>query len=120
GTRLRQEREQLGLTQSELAEHIGTTHFNVSRWENGVTTPGLYNRQKLGKLFGKSLQELGFVKGTEEESAEQETAGPLPQTNQNVPYRRNPFFIGREDILHNLSIALTAHKPAALTPAQAI
>src|SRR5947209_1180480 len=120
GTRLRQERERLGLTQSALAEHIGTTQFNVSRWENGVTTPGLYNRQRLGKLFGKSLQELGLVKETEEESAEHEMTDLSPQTSQNVPHRRNPFFTGREDILHHLSLALTAHKPTALPPAQAI
>jgi tetratricopeptide (TPR) repeat protein/transcriptional regulator with XRE-family HTH domain len=120
GSRLRQEREQLGWTQSELAERIGTTQFNVSRWEHSVTVPGPYNRQKLGKLFGKSLQELGFIKETEEESAEQKITGLSPQTNQNIPHRRNPFFTGREDILHNLSIALAAHKPTALTQAQAI
>ena len=38
----------------------------------------------------------------------------------NVPYRRNPFFTGREDVLNNLHEALTAGKTAALTQSQAI
>src|SRR5947209_1040500 len=108
GIRLRHERERLGMTQSDLAEQIGTTQFNVSRWENDVTRPGLYNQQRLVKLFGKSPQELGFVKETEEESAEQETSNLPPQSSQNVPHRRNPFFIGRDDILEHLFTALTA------------
>ncbi len=38
----------------------------------------------------------------------------------NVPYHRNPFFTGREDILKNLHNTLTAGKTAALTQPQAI
>ena len=38
----------------------------------------------------------------------------------NVPYRRNPFFTGREDLLEQLHEKLTATKAAALTQPQAI
>src|SRR5437762_9838379 len=60
-SRLKQEREQRAWTQSEVAERIGTTQINVSRWENGITVPSPYYRQRLGALFGKSMQELGFA-----------------------------------------------------------
>ncbi len=38
----------------------------------------------------------------------------------NIPYRRNPFFTGREDILTTLHNQLQTGKPAALTQPQAI
>lgn len=38
----------------------------------------------------------------------------------NVPYRRNPFFTGREDVLEKLHDTLTANKKAAITQPQAI
>src|SRR5579859_6310305 len=60
-SRLRREREQRAWTQNEVAERIGTTQINISRWENGITFPGPYYRQKLGELFEKSIQELGLI-----------------------------------------------------------
>src|SRR2546423_2482140 len=38
----------------------------------------------------------------------------------NVPFRRNPFFTGREDVLIHLHDVLISGKTAALTQAQAI
>src|SRR6266567_7863336 len=66
-SRLRQEREQRALTQSEVAERLGTTQINISRWENGITVPSPFYRQKLGELFGKSIQELGLIPESSEE-----------------------------------------------------
>ena len=59
-SRLKQERELRAWTQSEVAERVGTTQVNVSRWEKGITVPSPYYRQKLGELFNKSIQELRF------------------------------------------------------------
>src|SRR3989440_2519440 len=128
-TRLKQEREQRNWTQSELAERIGTTRINVSRWENRVTTPSPYYRQRLGELFGKSTQELGFIpESSEDHNKEVATFSdpPDPHTSTpslpiwNVPHRRNPFFTGREEILAHLYTILRSSKAAALTQAQAI
>ncbi len=126
-SRLKREREIHGWTQSELAERIGTTQVNVSRWEKGVTNPSPYYRQRLGELFGKSLQELGFVsesnEGHDEESPSSDAgshASPLFPAIWNVPYRRNPFFTGREEVLSHLHDVLTGGKTAALTQALAI
>jgi len=107
GSLLKHERERRGWTQSELAKRIGTTQVNVSRWEKGSTLPGPFYRQKLGRLFGKTLEELGFVQSAH-------------LAVWNVPYRRNPFFTGREEILSQVYNALNSHKAAALTQAQAI
>ena len=37
-------------SQQEVAEKIGTTHVNVSRWERGLTKPSAYFRRKLCNL----------------------------------------------------------------------
>jgi transcriptional regulator with XRE-family HTH domain len=64
---LRAAREKRRWTQAEVAEKIGTTSVNVSRWENGTTFPGRYYRQKLCTLYGASARELGLTHESEEE-----------------------------------------------------
>ena len=59
--RLRTMREAQQWTQVQLAEMIGSTSVNVSRWENNITFPSRYYRDKLCKLFGKSERELGLL-----------------------------------------------------------
>src|SRR5438874_1975129 len=113
--RLRQEREQRGWTQSEVAERIGSTRINISRWENGVTVPSLYYRQRLGELFGKSILELAFIPGDGKEHHETVAISSTPAPPiWNVPYRRNPFFTGREAILAHLYNVLRNRNAAAL------
>lgn len=124
-SRLRQERERRGWTQSEVAERIRTTRVNVGRWENRQTFPGPYYRQKLAELYGKSLQELDLIpEGAEEHD---EASVPLTENNSpislpiwNVPYLRNPFFTGRDSIVSYLFSVLRDRNTAALTQAQAI
>ncbi len=129
---LKHERELRGLTQSQVAEQIGTTQINVSRWENGITVPSPYYRQQLSELFGKSIQDLGLLHESNEEheqemlpvsdtstsSISHESTSFLPVWH--VPFRRNPFFTGREDTLAHLHAALKSTKTASLTQAQAI
>lgn len=51
----------LGKSQQEVADDLGTTHVNVSRWERGITKPNPYFRRKLCRLFGKTEEELDLV-----------------------------------------------------------
>lgn len=124
-SRLRQERERRGWTQSEVAERVRTTRINVGRWESGQTFPSPFYRQKLAELFGKSLQELDLIPEGAEERGEDSV--PLAENNPslsppiwNVPYRRNTFFTGREEILAHLYTVLRGNKTVALTQPQAI
>jgi tetratricopeptide (TPR) repeat protein len=123
-SRLKQERELRAWTQSHVAERIGTTQVNVSRWEKGITLPSPYYRQKLGELFNKSIQELGLIpQKNEEVSTSSALSDSKPSSSLpiwNVPYRRNPFFTGRDNILSHLYAVLQDNKTAALTQAQAI
>ncbi len=59
--RLVAERMRRRWTQLEVADQLGTTPGNVSRWERGITSPGPYFRCKLRELFGRSAHELGLA-----------------------------------------------------------
>jgi tetratricopeptide (TPR) repeat protein/transcriptional regulator with XRE-family HTH domain len=111
-SRLKQEREQRAWTQSEVAERIGSTRINISRWENGITIPGPYYRQRLAELFGKNVQELGLI-STGHEDAHELSASTYALHNTalwNIAHRRNPFFTGREPILNQIrSIFQSCH-----------
>lgn len=66
-------------SQQEVADRIGTTHVNVSRWERGMTRPNPYFRRKLCALFDKTEEELELVPPTptqEERSAAVVSAPP--------------------------------------------
>ena len=56
--RIREFREELGMTQSELAKSIGTLQRNISNWENGINEPDCATIVKLSELFKISLDEL--------------------------------------------------------------
>src|SRR6266480_344118 len=65
--RLAEARTKRKWSQQEVADLIGTTYVNFSRWERGITRPNPYFRRKLCALFGKSEQELDIssdVEGT--------------------------------------------------------
>ncbi len=102
-------------SQRELAARLGTTFVNVSRWERGVTTPGVYYRRLLCQLFDKPCAELGLlVENTDQgatsvESSTAEVAGVLPLWH--LPYQRNPFFSGREQVLLQLHAWLNPQQP---------
>ncbi|WP_220204587.1 helix-turn-helix domain-containing protein [Reticulibacter mediterranei] len=59
--RLKHMRELAGWTQEILAEKIGTTIVNISRWENGSSVPSAYYRRKLCEIFNKDAYELGLL-----------------------------------------------------------
>ncbi len=95
---LRQERERHCWSQLEVADRIGTTSLNVSRWERGITFPTPHFRQQLCALFGKSASELGLLQDETTDSQEpipphslppgQHAVSPPPQAPRKVEERR--------------------------------
>lgn len=57
-TRLRQCREQAGLSQKEVAVSLGVKAPSVSNWESGRTSPSSKNLQMLAKLYHVNMEYL--------------------------------------------------------------
>lgn len=55
---IRELRTKNGLSQDELAEKVFVTRQEVSRWENGETTPNIDTLKLLSKLFDVSINTL--------------------------------------------------------------
>ncbi|GAC1631611.1 MAG: hypothetical protein NVS4B11_31980 [Ktedonobacteraceae bacterium] len=85
---LRQERELRCWSQLEIADRIGTTSLNVSRWERGITFPSPHFRQELCTLFGKSAEELGLLQDETIDSHESLPPYVPPQTARITEERR--------------------------------
>jgi transcriptional regulator with XRE-family HTH domain len=107
--RLSAERIRRHWTQLEVADQIGTTPGNVSRWERGITSPGPYFRNKLCELFGRSAQELGLTWDESDDSPGHNTlnsslvAASFPW---DTPPRSTLFFPDREDLLAHVRTLL--------------
>lgn len=124
-TRLSEERKRRRLSQQEVADRIGTTQRNVSRWESGATTPGPYFRAKLCELFAKRSQDLDWLINQDSDEQQSDYTHSVPHTSSfvfdqqarlwHIPYRRNPFFTGREHILCRLFEALARNHSIVLS-----
>lgn len=114
GQRLVRERLRLHWSQEEVAQALGTTARSVNRWEHDKAVPHPHYRQQLCHVFHVSRESL---------------FGPFPSVENTpsassslwtIPYRRNPFFTGREAMLLKLYTLLHSGKTATLAQAQAI
>ena len=55
---IKNRREQMGLTQKELAQRIGVTQGAVTQWEIGISRPSLTTLCKLADVFGCSVDDI--------------------------------------------------------------
>ena len=67
GKRIAALRKEKGLTQEELASHMGVSPQAVSKWENDQTCPDISALPKLARLLGVTVDEL--LEGKEETPA---------------------------------------------------
>ena len=58
GKRIALLRKEKGLTQEELAQHMGISPQAVSKWENDQTCPDISALPKLSRLLGVTVDEL--------------------------------------------------------------
>lgn len=56
--KLKDLREEAGMTQKQLAEKIGNSQRNISNWESGNSQPDLETVVRLADLFGVTTDEL--------------------------------------------------------------
>ena len=58
GDNIRDIRVEKGLSQQQVAEHIGTSLTQVRRWEGGQTAPSIDNAVLLARFYNVSLDRL--------------------------------------------------------------
>src|SRR5579863_445009 len=117
GQRLRQERERHHWSQEQLASALGehgviVSISSINRWEHDRMVPRAYYRDLLCRVFHLSHDALfGPIEGSVTEPTETLREQPL----WTVPYLRNYYFTGRDDVLTRLHEMLLQQKTMAFT-----
>jgi transcriptional regulator with XRE-family HTH domain len=86
GTKIRHRREQLGLSQADLAQLMHIAQGRISEWESGARTQmSLKNLRSLARALGVSAD---YLIGTwEDDAAPSPTAAAAPAGEGTVPAR---------------------------------
>ncbi|WP_138206644.1 helix-turn-helix domain-containing protein [Haloimpatiens lingqiaonensis] len=61
GKQIKNLRIEKGVTQEELANHLGISYQAVSKWENNITAPDIELLPKLSVYFGVTIDELFVI-----------------------------------------------------------
>jgi tetratricopeptide (TPR) repeat protein len=105
-------RQRRHLTQQQVAAQSGVHRNTIGRWERGDVLP---NSRAIVLELAKVLQ---LNDGESRQLLEASYTAFAPHWN--VPYPRNPFFTGREEVLHSLHEHLHANQASALTRSYAL
>jgi transcriptional regulator with XRE-family HTH domain len=63
---IKSRREELGISQADLARRLGVTQVAVLRWEKARTMPDMINVTKLANFVGLSTEELwAYLEGND-------------------------------------------------------
>lgn len=60
GQRIKEAREQLGMSQEDLADALGLAFQSIQQWESGKTTPRANRMRKLAAILGKTPSWIQF------------------------------------------------------------
>jgi tetratricopeptide (TPR) repeat protein/transcriptional regulator with XRE-family HTH domain len=112
GSLLKTFRQRQRLTQQRLARLIGVHRSAIIRWEQGDVLPA-------SKTMVLELARQLHL-GDEETRTLLEASLTALAPRWHVPFPRNPFFTGREEILETLSTHLSLARMVALTRAYAL
>lgn len=105
GEALKKARKQKRLTQKQLAQRLGVHANTISAWEVGSYLP---------ETRGLVL-ELAHILCLDQEGTRQllEASLTKPAPYWSVPFLRNPFFTGRQDLLNELAARLNNDRDGA-------
>ena len=95
-----------------------TIHLQIPQTE--VAPLQLPSTDKIAVTSESLSDRMSLPQSIEQSVVEQANLLEPPSFIWNIPYPRNPFFTGREDILHQLHNLLRSNTPEAMTQPQAI
>jgi tetratricopeptide (TPR) repeat protein/transcriptional regulator with XRE-family HTH domain len=113
--RLTEARTRKNWSQHDVADHIGTTYVNISRWERGITKPGPYFRRKLCELYGKSEEELDLGSVPGEVAVTSPSAFSEALYDPAIPHEPPVRLVGRDHELVQIKQRLYAGDSVTLT-----
>ncbi len=113
GELLGQFRIEAKLTQKQLADRMGRSRGTILNWENGTYLP---KERTLVLELAKHLHLDEFKRDQLLEAALFDPLGTI----WTIPFQRNPFFTGREEVLSRLRQALDLGTTVALMQPQAL
>lgn len=90
GKKIKEAREKAGLTQSQLAEAVGTTSQNISQYERGLRKPKYETLLKIAKALNVEWYSL-FVATSDAELAEARTIKLYTSTGTSVEEAQEIF-----------------------------
>ena len=70
GELIRKRREELGLSQEELAERLNVSRQSVSKWETGLAAPSRRNMEDLARALGFELRDELVLAGQSDDPAD--------------------------------------------------
>lgn len=76
-------RKKAGLSQLELAKKLNYSNKNISKWENGETTPNVFILKKLAQLYGVTVDDL-LCESTVEVGLVVEAKAKIEKRNKNI------------------------------------
>lgn len=79
-------RKRKGITQQKLAEVVGTSYQNISKWENGITMPDITVLPVLAEYFGVTTDQLLGLVALQEEGYLEEKTDTDEFWNQKLTY----------------------------------
>ncbi len=102
---LKELRNENNLSQTQLAETIGTSQRNIVRWENDETEPTTFFIVKLAKVFGVSADYLlGLEDDTGSKTYEPQNYGITPDERKVLKAYRELSPSNKELVLAMLKI----------------
>lgn len=84
GSRISKFRKAKGMTQEELANHLGVSSQAVSKWENDASCPDISLLPQLSKVLGVTTDELLTGKNDEVKMVPVEQRKPLDQLTMRI------------------------------------
>lgn len=82
GAKIQDLRKRKGMSQEQLADHLGVTRQSISKWELNTSVPDIEKLKTISRLFDVSLDELLDNEAIKEAPGERPSAPPESQGPQ--------------------------------------
>ena len=90
GENIRKYRKAKGLTQTELAEKLGTTQFVITNYERGRNNPTAAKLPEIAKALDVGLDQLYGLKSEDRKTEEKEVSGKRREAQIQKIFRELP------------------------------